>query len=158
MKGEDERCFAAGMDAFIAKPVALDALSRTLARWMPAVAPAEAGAAATGELFDPEVLRALFGADKARLAGLLGTFAQTVARDGAAIAAAVAGGSTAAAADAAHRLKGAARMAGARPLAEAAAAIESAARGGDAGAMRAGAEALPPLAEATLAAVRQSLG
>ena len=35
MKGEDARCFAAGMDGFIPKPVSLDALARTLGRWIP---------------------------------------------------------------------------------------------------------------------------
>src|SRR6185295_8805155 len=35
MKGEDERCLAAGMDAYLAKPVNMDALRATLERWMP---------------------------------------------------------------------------------------------------------------------------
>src|SRR5436305_423865 len=35
MKGEDERCLAAGMDAYLAKPVNMDQLRATLERWMP---------------------------------------------------------------------------------------------------------------------------
>ena len=35
MKGEDERCLAAGMDAYLAKPVNMDQLRTTLERWMP---------------------------------------------------------------------------------------------------------------------------
>jgi len=33
MEGDEERCRAAGMDGYIAKPVTLAALGRTLARW-----------------------------------------------------------------------------------------------------------------------------
>src|SRR5205085_3097660 len=35
MKGEDERCLAAGMDAYLAKPVNMDQLRATLERWVP---------------------------------------------------------------------------------------------------------------------------
>ena len=35
MKGEDERCLAAGMDAYLAKPVNIDQLRATLERWLP---------------------------------------------------------------------------------------------------------------------------
>ena len=35
MKGKDARCYAAGMDGFVTKPVSIDALARTLGRWMP---------------------------------------------------------------------------------------------------------------------------
>ena len=68
LKGEDVRCYAAGMDAFLPKPVSVDALARALARWIPDLA---AGGAASSEpagaLFDPEALRSLFGVG-ARLA------------------------------------------------------------------------------------------
>ena len=35
MRGEEERCLAAGMDAYLAKPVAIDRLRATLERWLP---------------------------------------------------------------------------------------------------------------------------
>src|SRR5690606_20553054 len=44
MEGNRERCLAAGMDDFLAKPYALDQLKSTLQRWM-AAAPATAEAA-----------------------------------------------------------------------------------------------------------------
>src|SRR5206468_1751728 len=34
MKGEDERCLAVGMDAYLAKPVNMDQLRTTLERWL----------------------------------------------------------------------------------------------------------------------------
>src|SRR5262249_31409511 len=35
MKGEEERCLAAGMDGYLAKPVAIDRLRAILERWLP---------------------------------------------------------------------------------------------------------------------------
>ena len=34
MKGEEERCLAAGMDAYLVKPVNIDLLRATLVRWL----------------------------------------------------------------------------------------------------------------------------
>jgi CheY-like chemotaxis protein len=34
MRGEEERCLAAGMDAYLAKPVAIERLRATLERWL----------------------------------------------------------------------------------------------------------------------------
>ena len=79
-------------------------------------------------LFDPEALRGLFGADTNRLAALLQNFADSAARDVAAIRVAAEARQLAASA---HRLHGAARMAGARMLAERAMRAETAAKGGD---------------------------
>ncbi|MDP3417761.1 PAS-domain containing protein [Falsiroseomonas sp.] len=158
LKGEDERCYAAGMDAFLAKPLALDLLSRTLARFLPNQAPQGAlpgpAPAEIAPLFDPEALRSLFGADPKRLAGLLASFREGVKRDVEAVALALAAGDLPGMAAAAHRLKGAARMAGARPLADLLAAVEMAARDGNAEAASGAAVGLPALAERTLAAVQ----
>ncbi|MCK8785167.1 PAS-domain containing protein [Roseomonas sp. NAR14] len=159
LKGEDERCFAAGIDAFLPKPVSMDSLSRTLSRWLPPAggtagpAPPAAGMPPAA-LFDPEVLRRLFGADEERLGRLLAGFADSVTGDVAGLVAAAACEDAGAVAEAAHRLKGAARMAGARLLAEAAAGLEGGARAGTIPA--GGIAALPALADATLAAVRRA--
>jgi CheY-like chemotaxis protein len=40
MKGDRDRCLAAGMDDYLAKPVRLGALARCLTRWLPGEAPA----------------------------------------------------------------------------------------------------------------------
>jgi signal transduction histidine kinase/DNA-binding NarL/FixJ family response regulator len=159
LKGEDERCYAAGMDGFLAKPLALELLARTLARFLPAQSAAtgaEPGPppAEIAPLFDPEALRSLFGAEPKRLAGLLASFREGVRRDVEAVTAALAARDLPGAAAAAHRLKGAARMAGARPLADLLAMVELAAREGDAAAAGAPAAKLPALAERTLAAVQ----
>ncbi len=47
MKGERDRCVAAGMDDYISKPVSLERLSEVLERWLPAKA--EASPAASGD-------------------------------------------------------------------------------------------------------------
>ena len=35
MRGEEERCLSADMDAYLAKPVAIERLRATLKRWLP---------------------------------------------------------------------------------------------------------------------------
>ncbi len=158
LKGEDERCYAAGMDGFLAKPLALEQLARALGRFMPATGTPGAAPAAVAEdvavLFDPEALRSLFGSDPARLQGLLNTFRDGVRRDGEAVMAALQAGDMAAVAAAAHRLKGAARMAGARPLADLLAAIETASREGGPDQARRAAEGLMVLADKTVVATQ----
>jgi signal transduction histidine kinase/CheY-like chemotaxis protein/HPt (histidine-containing phosphotransfer) domain-containing protein len=151
LKGEDERCYAAGMDGFLPKPLALDQLARALGRHLPQQA-ASAAAPGLATLWDPEALRALFGEDEARLGRLLATFREGVRRDGAAVAAAMAAADLDGVATAAHRLKGAARMAGARRLAELLNELEAAARAGEAEAAGRLAAALPGLSESTLQA------
>jgi CheY-like chemotaxis protein/HPt (histidine-containing phosphotransfer) domain-containing protein len=125
LKGEAERCYAAGMDGFLTKPLTLDGLSRALGRFLPGV---EGGASpGGGALFDPEALRGLFGQDRERLMGILNSFAETAAHD----IAGLEGADGATRGATAHRLKGAARMVGARLLAEAAQGLEEAGRDGD---------------------------
>jgi CheY-like chemotaxis protein len=146
--GEDARCYAAGMDGFLPKQVSMDALARTLGRWIPDLVPAEAPA---GALFDPEALRALFGADATRLAALLQNFADSAAQDVAALRIAADEGQLTASA---HRLHGAARMAGARMLAERAMRVETAARVGDLAEARRAAGGMDGLLADTLRAMR----
>jgi CheY-like chemotaxis protein/HPt (histidine-containing phosphotransfer) domain-containing protein len=151
LKGEDARSFAAGMDGFLSKPISLDALARSLGRWIPGLVATAVPAQAAGALFDPEALRGLFGADPARLAVLLQNFAQTATHDMAMMRAAPDAQQLAASA---HRLKGAAHMAGARVLAEQASSAEASANAGDLAAARRTADAMGPLLAATLRAMR----
>jgi signal transduction histidine kinase/DNA-binding response OmpR family regulator len=154
LKGEDERCYAAGMDGFLAKPLALEQLARSLGRFLPQQAGRDAAAdqpdPEAAPLFDPDALRSLFGSDPARLAGLLAVFRDGLRRDTEAVAAALAAGDLEATAAAAHRLKGAARMAGARPLADLLATVEAAARDGQMQAAATAAARLQALADRTL--------
>jgi signal transduction histidine kinase/CheY-like chemotaxis protein/HPt (histidine-containing phosphotransfer) domain-containing protein len=155
LKGEDTRCLAAGIDGFLPKPVSLEALARTLGRWFPDLAPAAPPAkAGAGALFDPEALRGLFGADAARLAALVQTFVDSAARDVAVMRAAPDARQLAASA---HRLKGAARMAGAKRLAAQAMCAEAAAQAGDLAAARRAAEAVDGLLAETVRAMRSVL-
>ncbi len=152
LKGEDTHCFTAGMDGFLPKPISLDALARTLGRWIPELAPAAIPAkGAAGPLFDPGTLRELFGVDTLRLAALKENFADSATRDIAAIHAAE---NIDQLASFAHRLTGAARMAGAKLLAEQAARAETAAIAGDLVTARRAADGLDGLLAATLQVMR----
>ena len=140
LKGEDARCFAAGIDGFLPKPISLDALAGAL------------GHGASDEaLFDPAPLRSLFGADTGRLGALMRKFADGATEDVASMHAAPDAHGLA---TAAHRLQGAARVAGARLLAEQAARAEAAANIGDLTAARRAVEGMDRLLAETLRAMR----
>ena len=61
MRGEEERCLAAGMDAYLAKPVAIERLCATPGRWLPIAGGAAALSAHTGAGIDRSVLAAWLG-------------------------------------------------------------------------------------------------
>nr|WP_314075295.1 PAS-domain containing protein [uncultured Roseococcus sp.] len=151
LKGEAERCYAAGMDGFLAKPVTLDGLTRLLGRWLPGLAGEHQG----GNLFDPEALRALFGQDPERLGAILENFSEAAAGDLGALQEAR---DAAQVLEAAHRLKGAAQMVGARLLAEQAQLVEEAARAGGLDEARQAAARLPGLFEETMRVALPVLG
>ena len=152
MKGKDARCYAAGMDGFVTKPVSIDALARTLGRWVPnLVAMPAPGRAPNGALFDPKALRTLFGSDASKLAGHVQNFADSVKRDIAALHAAPEAKQVAAFA---HRLRGAARVAGATLMAEQAARVEAAAEGHDLAGARCAAVGMEELLADTIEAMR----
>ena len=119
MAGDRERVLAAGMNDHIAKPVKVDELYATLARWLP-VPP--------GPLELPGVERAAaIGAlqgNEALYRRLLGLFADHEASFVERWRAARAAGDVAAATRVAHDLKSAAGTLGARELADAAAVLE----------------------------------
>jgi CheY-like chemotaxis protein len=135
MKGEAERCIAAGMDGYLTKPVTIARLREVLVAWLPVCAAADAVPEPLLQqdgALDRSVLEAWFGEDRLAMADLLDRFVET-----------------AEAAAPALRLKGVARAVGANPLAEVADVLERASAENEAAqGLRALAVVLPAALEA----------
>jgi len=125
IKGDDERCFAAGMDAYVTKPVTVDALGSVLA-----------GLIDRGEegphdaVLDKATLESLWllgGGASDFLEEVAETFIQGVPGEIEVLKGAVARHDLAAAAEAAHRLKGSCLAVGAVAMSGLADAMEHAA-------------------------------
>jgi signal transduction histidine kinase/DNA-binding NarL/FixJ family response regulator len=135
MKGEEERCLAIGMDAYIVKPVNIERLRATLERWLPIqvedhiAGPADQTKSASA--INREVLAAWLGDDRDALDELLKKFRQTAIVTEWEIQDASRSGDLATLAAAAHKLNGAALSVGASEVAAVAAALERAGKAGD---------------------------
>jgi CheY-like chemotaxis protein/HPt (histidine-containing phosphotransfer) domain-containing protein len=136
MKGEEERCHEAGMDAYLAKPVRIEQLRATLERWLP-IGDSGGGAANGGDrrsgaaAIDRGVLSAWLGNDHAAIDSLLCKFRDTAIETEREISAAARENNLAKLAAAAHKLKGAAQTVGAAGVGAAAAELEGAGKAGD---------------------------
>jgi PAS domain S-box-containing protein len=135
LKGEEERCIAAGMDAYISKPVNIDRLRTTLERWLQIHGGQDSGHSAegpkAGAAIDRSVLAAWLGDDEAAINSLFNRFRETATESERDIEAAARSGNLAKLAAAAHKLKGAAQAVGANAVGTAAAGLEQAGKAGD---------------------------
>jgi signal transduction histidine kinase/DNA-binding response OmpR family regulator len=131
-KGEEERCLAAGMDAYLTKPVTIERLRSTLERWLGEGAPdAAPELPQAGGAVDRSVLAAWVGNEPAAIDALLIKFRDSAFESREVIDAAWRAADLVGLAAAAHRLKGAARSVGANAFGHAAAALEEAGKAGD---------------------------
>lgn len=135
---EDQlRCFAAGMDAYLSKPIRLSLLRAAIAQWLGAPAsaavPPPAAVAPVADrpqtVVDLRILRALVGDTPAVITQVLLAFKASAAACVNTISQALGAGEHGSAADAAHSLKSGARSVGALGMAAMCVTIEEMATG-----------------------------
>jgi CheY-like chemotaxis protein/HPt (histidine-containing phosphotransfer) domain-containing protein len=141
LAGEAERCLAAGMDDYLAKPIELAGLSQKLGQWLPLLNAAEAPSA-TVELaeaalppsaapFDRSLIAATWGSDEATMRATLTEFRRFNDGDAEMLRQAVDSAEMAQATHATHRMLGASKMIGASDFAGVCERIHRASRRGD---------------------------
>jgi signal transduction histidine kinase/CheY-like chemotaxis protein/HPt (histidine-containing phosphotransfer) domain-containing protein len=126
MRGEEERCLEAGMDAYLTKPVALARLGAVLNRWIAVSPPAET----SRPVVDRAALREWLGEDEVMMRAVLREFLDSAREAAREIETALSVSDTATVLLAAHRLRGSALSIGARAIGQVAAKLEEAARPG----------------------------
>jgi PAS domain S-box-containing protein len=153
LPGEPERCLAAGMNAFLAKPARLAALAAMLEQWLPGAKPTTPRAELMQAPVDIGALEALVGSDPSVVQEFLWEFAAGAAQAGSELAAACRAQQPQQVALIAHRFKSSARSIGALGLGELCAGLEVAATAADLAALA----AMLPAFERELARVDEYL-
>jgi len=152
LQGEGDRCLEAGMDDYMAKPLEMDKLKKTLAKWMPpSLLPdlptempeevieangdtfdqGERPAAASVGAIDPAALKDVFGDDDETFREILADFiepSQAIVKD---IHAAYGARNAEGIGAAGHKLKSSSRSVGAGALADLCQQLETAGKAGD---------------------------
>ena len=129
LRGERERCAAAGMDDVVVKPATLAMLAQTLRRWLPDGIWSDASSpSVAGPAIDQSALDELTGGDKALGRDIVTRYLQSLGDDLEALWQALRDGDADALRRQAHRIVGASRTVGAHAVAEQAARLEQAAQ------------------------------
>ena len=147
LQGEAERCLAAGMDDYLAKPLEMPKLKAALEKWVPGGAGGAASATGTapdaaaaddgaggngaGAAIDPAALKDVFGDDAETFREILQDFVDPATANVAEIKDAWQLRSAGDVRAAAHKLKSSSRSVGAHKLADACVALETAGKDSD---------------------------
>jgi CheY-like chemotaxis protein/nitrogen-specific signal transduction histidine kinase len=131
LKGDRERCLAAGMDAYVPKPIQADELRRVIDELLPPASAPAVGAAAGEGLFDPAATLERVDGDREILKEIIRLFADQCPVWLSEIRDAITRGDAKLLRRAAHSLRGAASQFGAEAASEEAGRLETMGKEGD---------------------------